>query len=504
MSMEMDRQQQEAPSAAQRVTTPSPVNPSPDDDSFYRKGVKLLHGIGTKRDPQRAVQCFREGYAKGDLNAGYMLADCLSFGYGTARDFDQSFRIAADLINKNFYPAYHLLSSACTSGKGTAMDPGTGEAYSLKVCEYCSEPLPGVDESIRCEALLGTLTGKEEVDWCAVEKIARKYRENSDWPSRHGWLASALLRIADDSTSPSREVMEVIEAGCAEDDVLSLFSKVTVQISQEQFEEANKTLKYALKITPGHPYLCDFLWRVGANRNDDFNKLERAVWRACALGASAIKRSNDLGVKIEIEAPPSAGGWIVCQDDCTENSWENNKNFCPEGPSIILKNTTDKRLRGATIRLCCEDTKQDQTFNLDPIPPHGEISLEMSDFEDIKFGEKLYVRVAKKNRYSEMALDTMQGLDNFRQPIMPLMMTWKSGTFGGYVLQLRCVGDSLSNIVITKDTGATACIPLLRENQKPASVGWMEFSDGASLVPFEYFFVECDGFAPIAGVIKPS
>ena len=488
MSVEADRQQKE----------------TPPDESLYRKGVKLLHGIGTKRDPQRAVQCFREGYAKGDLNAGYMLADCLSFGYGTARDFDQAFRIASDLGDKNFYPAYRLLSDACSFGRGTAMNPDKGEAYRSKLFEYCSEPLPGIDESIRFEALLGTMADKEEVDWRAVEKIALKYREKSDWPSRHGWLAMALLKMVDDVASPGSEVMEIIEAGCAEDDVLSLFSKVAVQITQEQLEEANKTLKHALRITPGYPYLCDFLWRVGANRNDDLDKLERNVWRACALGASIMRRGNDLGVKIEIEATPTAGGWIVCRDDLVEKKWDKNENFFPEEPSIILKNTTGKRLRGATIRLCCADTKQDRTFNLDPISPHGEISLKMSDFENFQFGEKLYVRVAKGNRYSEMALDTMQGLNDFRPSLMPLMMTWKSGTFGGYVLQLRCFEGALSNIVITKDTGATARIPRLKGNQKPVSVGWMEFSDGASLVPFEYFFVECDDYSPIVGVIKPS
>ena len=500
MSMETDRQQQTDPSAAQRATAPSPVNPPPDDDSFYRKGVRLLYGIGMQRDPQRAIRCFRAGYAKGDLNAGYMLADCLSFGYGTVRDFDQSFQIVSELVDKGFYPAYHLLSVACTSGKGTAMDPDTGEAYSSKVFEYCSDPLPGVDESIRFEALLGTLSDKKEVDWHAVEKTALKYRENSDWPSRHGWLASALLKIDGDSSSPSPELMEIIEAGCAEDDVLSLFSKVVVQFSQERFEEANKTLKYALKITPGHPLLCDFMWRIGANRSDDFDKLRREMWRACALGASAMRRGNDLGVKIEIEVPSFAGGWLVCREDHAEKEW--NENFCQEEPSIILKNTTGKKLQGATIRLCCEDTKCDRTFNLDPIPPHGEVSLEMSDFENIKFGEKLYVRVAKKNRYSEMTLDTMEGLNDFRQPIMPLMMSWKSGTFGGYILQLKCLGDSLSNIVITKDSGATAHIPLLREDQKPVSVGWMEFSDRASLVPLEGFVVECDDYAPVMGIIK--
>ena len=500
MSVETDGQQQTDRSAAQRVTTPSPVNPPPDDDSFYRKGVRLLYGIGMERDSRRAIQCFREGYAKGDLNAGYMLADCLSFGYGTARDFDQSFRIASDLVDKNFYPAYHLLSGACTSGKGTAMDPDTGEAYSLKVLEYCSGPLPGVDESIRFEALLGTLADKKEVDWHAVEKIALKYRENSDWPSRHGWLASALLKIDGDSSSPRPELMEVIEAGCAEDDVLSLFSKVTVQVSQEQLEEANKTLKDALRITPGYSYLCDFMLRIGANPNDDFDKLEREAWRACALGASVMRRGNDLGVKIEMEAPPFAGSWFVCRDDLAEKK----EDFHPNGPFIILKNTNDKKLKGATIRLCCEDTKYDRTFDLEPIPPRGEVMLEMRNFEDIQFDEKLYVRVAKKNRYSEMALDTMQGLNDFRQLIMPLVMTWESDTFGGYVLQLRCLEGSLSNIVITKASGATARIPRLRGDQKPVSVGRMEFSDEESLVPFEYFIVECDDYAPIAGIINPS
>ena len=498
--METNRQQQVDPSVAQGVTAPSPVNPPPDDDSFYRKGVRLLYGIGGQRDPQRAIQYFREGYAKGDLNAGYMLADCLCFGYGVARDFDQSFRIASDLADKNFYPVYHLLSDAYTSGRGTAMDPDTGEAYRSKVLKYCSDPLPGVDESIRFEALLGTLSEKGEVDWHAVEKIALEYREKSDWPSRHGWLASALLKMDGDSTSPRPELMEVIEAGCAEDDVLSLFSKVTVQVSQEQLEEANKTLKDALRITPGYSYLCDFMLRIGANPNDDFDKLEREAWRACALGASVMRRGNDLGVKIEMEAPPFAGSWFVCRDDLAEKK----EDFHPNGPFIILKNTNDKKLKGATIRLCCEDTKYDRTFDLEPIPPRGEVMLEMRNFEDIQFDEKLYVRVAKKNRYSEMALDTMQGLNDFRPSFMPLMMTWKSGTFGGHILQLKCLEGSLSNIVIIKDSGATASIPLLKENQEPVSVGWMEFSDGANLFPHEYFIVGCDHYEPILGTIESS
>ena len=45
MSVETDGQQQTDRSAAQRATTPSPVNPPPDDDSFYRKGVRLLYGV---------------------------------------------------------------------------------------------------------------------------------------------------------------------------------------------------------------------------------------------------------------------------------------------------------------------------------------------------------------------------------------------------------------------------------------------------------------------------
>ena len=501
--METNSHQQAASSTVQRVTTPSPVVQAPsDDDSLYRKGVKLLFGIGMERDLRRAVQCFREGYAKGDHNAGYMLVECLSSGDGTARDFDKSFQIALDLVDKGFYPAYYLVANAYTSGRGTVMDPEKGEAYVSKVFEYCSEPLPGVDESIRFEALLASMGIKDEEDWYAIERTARKYREISDWPTRHGWLAMSLLQIAGESASAKQEMLEIIEAGCAENDVLSFSVKTFVEVAQEQYKEAQQTAKLGLKIVPGFTLLCDLMWTIASHLNDDIDKVKHEFWRACALGDSVMSRGNDLGVKIEIEVPHFVGGWIVYREDIAEEKIEKDQSFYQEQPVIVVKNTSDEKLEGATIRICSEDVKLDRTFPLKPIPPHGEISLEAFDLDDIQYGEKLYVRVSKGDRYSEMALDTAQGLNDFRLPFMPLMLTWKSGTLGGCILRLRCLEGTLSNIVVTKQSGATARIPSLEVTQGSASVGWREFSDGSCLTPLENFVVQCDGYAPITGFIK--
>ena len=500
--METNSQQQAEPFALQREVTPSSVIPTLSDDSLYRKGVKLLYGIGVEREPQRAVQYFREGYETGDLNAGYMLAICLTGGDGTARDFDEAFQIASDLANKNFYPAYYLMADAYKSGKGVAMDPDKGESCNDTVIKHCSDPLPGVDESLRFEALLASMMSKKEVDLYAVGKVAQRNREISDRPQRHGLLALFLLRMAEESTLAKLESHEVIEAGCAEGDILSFYAKAIVQTSQEHYKEAQETLKRGLKIAPGCSFLCDLMWMITALLHEDIDKARQVFWEACALGVSAMRRGNDLGVKIEIAAPPFAGGWVVYRWEVAEEKLKNGESICFGEPVIIVKNTSDEKLEGATIRLCSADAKLDKTFNLDPIPPQGEISLEAADLDNIRYGENLYVRVSKGNRYSEMDLDTVQGLNIFRPPLMPLMMTWKRGVFGGNILQLRCLEGTLSNIVITKGSGATARIPQLGEYQGPVSVGWMEFSDWTSLVPFEYFVVECDGYAPVMGVIK--
>ena len=523
-----DSHQQTTRFARQRVAAPSSAIPVSSDDSLYRRGVRLLYGIGMERDSRRAVQCFREAYARGDLNAGYMLADCLTRGDGTARDFDESFQIASHLVDKSFYPAYYLMADAYMSGKGTAMDPDKGELCNDVALKHCSASLSEVDESIRFEALLGSMGNEKEVDWYAVEKVAQKYREISDWLPRYSWLALALLRISDGSALAKQETLEIIEAslrryellrrrlakqetleiietGCAENDVLCFLLKAYVEVFQEHYEEAKETLKRGLEIKSRHPLLCDLMWTIAAHLNENLDKVKQAFWEACAMGVSAIGRGNDLGVKIEIEAPFYAGSWVVYREDIAEEKLEKNESIYLDEPIIIVKNTNDEKLEGTTIRLCSADVKLDKTFHLKRIPPHGEISLETSDLGDIQYGEKLYIRVSKGDRYSEMDLEeTLRGLDDFRPPLMPLMLTWKSGILGGCFLRLKCLEGTLSNIIITKQSGATARIPSLEATQKPASAGWREFSDGSCLTPFENFVVQCDGYAPITGIIKPS
>ncbi len=491
------------PPTPQREATPPPVTPgNSSDNSLYRKGVVFLYGIRVERDPQRAVQLFREGYAKGDFNAGYMLVACLAQGDGIARDYDEAFKIASTLAEKNFYPAYFWLSDAFAEGKGIALDLEQAEKYKKELIHYCSAPLPGVDESIRYNALMGCMAAEKEPDWRALEKVAQKNKEISDWPMRYGWLAMTLLRTAGESTSARRELFETLEAGCAENDVLSFWVKTLVQAEQGQCQEAQQTAKHALKIEPGFAPLRDFM-RV--NKGD--NRAKQEFWKACALGNSAMERSNDLKVKIELIPPSFVGGWNVYKDEIAQKLL--NKNafdamYLRYEPVIIIKNTNTKMLERATIRLCSADVKLDQTFNLNAIPPQKKLSFAANEFNSISYGEKLYVRVSQGERYSEMNLETPNGLSDFRSPLMPLMLTWESGLFGGYILQLRCYEGSLSNIVITKQSGATAHIPSLLENQEPATVGWLEFSDSASLTPQEPFTVQCDGFAPIQAMVLES
>ena len=493
--------------APQREAAPPPVTPDnfPDNNSLYRKGVVLLYGMGVERDPQRAVQLFREGYAKGDLNAGYMLVGCLHEGDGTARDFDEAFQIASDLANKNFYPAYYYVAKAYMSGRGVAMKQDAAGQYYEVLLKCCSTPLPGVDESIRYYSALIGLAAEKEPDYRVIEKVAQKNREVSDWPMRYGWLALSLLPTVGESASAEHELLEALETGCAENDVLSFLLKAFVQANQERYDEAQQTAKRGLKLAPGFSLLWNLMVKVAEKTNDQLlmNEAKQGFWEACALGTSAMKRNNDLGVKIEIENPSYAGAWIAYNEDIAEKKLKNKESIYLSEPVIIIKNTSNRKLEGATLRLCSEDVGLDKTYNiLNPIPPHGEMRLEASDLGDIQYGKNLYVRVSEGNRYSEMDLDTTQGLDDFRPSLMPLMLTWKWGTFGGYILQLKCLEGSLSHIVVTKQSGATVRIPTLEENQEPATVGWWEFLDNSNLKAGELFTVQCDGYIPIQGVIK--
>lgn len=502
-------------SKPQRVAAkPSPESSSLPSKSLYRQGVELLYGIGCSMNKARAVELFRKGFAQGDMNAGYMLAACLGQGEGVARDYDEAFKVADQLSAAGFYPAYYCLAEAYGEGKGAELDMKKAEEMSRKLRDHCNMPIPpNVEPAVHYNALMASYMEEDDIDYRELERLARENYKVSDWPARHANLAICLLPHMGNSPSAVRELRQLLEQGCKESDPQSLIlAGMLVSRDQPVWEKDIKIARqYLLKAASiiNSPHIWGTMLNNVLDENDQkgINTAFGKIWDACHRGMSGLSRSNELNCEIRLAFPDTSEMWCVYKKDIAQSLVQQKRVdeiYTRCEPRIYILNKGSSALFGFEVRVCSPDVGLDRTVLALSVTIKPGESFELTDeiTGSLTLGKKLYVRVSKGQNYSDMSLDFTNGVDVFRPSMVPLILHWKKGLWGGYILLLESLqgAGTLEGIEIHKASGAKATIPALAEGQT-TEVGWMEFDDNASLAPGEVFFVLVPGFSPIEGTI---
>ena len=476
--------------------------PKPVSLPFYVQGLEYLHGInGKSTNYFQAQRLFVEGYQQGDLNAAYMLCHCYLGGIGSPIDYSMTRRLAEYLVSQHYYPAYYFLWNIYSSGYGVPMDKGKAGEYADLLERTCSHPIDGIDEILRYDALLNYEGDSDNKNPKKLERLARENFSISNLPVRYGWLIVPLLDNLD-NPSVQQEVRQLLDAGCQQRDEGSMLFKGILLMNDEcpvyqsDPDQGKELIRQAA--TYGISNFLFYELNMVANENEIEPLLNR-FWKSCQLGPSGLRRSDDLHCAIEVILGSSSWIWRVREHNAVLellNQEKLHELVAPLPPRLGIRNEGDKTLTDLHVRICSRDVSLDKTILLkDPLPPGESVVIDPFDY-DLHLGDKLYVEVRSGDRYSTMDLGC--DLSEFQAQLPPLIMSWDRGLWGGCILKLFCTRGEMTNVVIRKQSGQSSSMTL-REGEAPVAVGWMEFSDSASLKHGELFAVSSDQYGTILG-----
>lgn len=485
------------------------VSDDTEEKHLYIQGLEYLHGINEHQiDYREAASCFTQGYEQGDLNAAYMLCWCYQQGCGVPIDSAFALKLAQFLVERNYFPAYLHLSEAWRTGRGVPMDQQKAKEFSDKLESTCSQPIEGIDEVLRFDALIQNELLKENPDSREMERLARLNLTISNLPTRFSILVVALLKDIEESPSARGEIRKLLDEGCKQGDLFSFLLKGSLLCGEDHSIFAPDKAKgiSLLKKAAGYREPAALFRYFEELDNESLSKqtLQR-FWRVCRLGPSCLQGDKELNCSIRIEPCPFACGWQVYEGSITGPLLEQERldqlvNQFP--PQLILKNENSHALHNLKVRICSRDKQLDRTIEISSsLSREKELEINPMDY-DLELGESLYVEVRSGNRCSRMDLGNTGGTSAFiHGSIPPLAMWWEKGFLGGFILKLACWEGSISNVIVHK-TGITNTRPIcLHAGQQPESVGWMEFSDSQSLNENEIFWIESAEYPPIMGRI---
>ena len=486
------------------------------DGSLYKQGLAYLHGIEEKEDTKAAAELFEKAHNAGDKNASYMLCHCYAAGIGVPRDEEKVFQLAKQLVEKGFYPALYFLHQAYRFGRGAELDHRKAKEYSGQLKKHCYQPIDGVDEILRYDALLNYYVGRPEPDLRKIESLARANMEVSCLPQRYFWLAQCLaLSVFKGDTSPSliRDLRDTLEAGIKENDtgclwIMGLLRNRKTPAYPEDKAEALKYIRQAVQSPNASSEIVFSMIQTlfdQSTSGEEVQKMLQLLWEKCNYGVSGIPGENRLQCLIKLEVNKTGRIWKAAPKDRLEAYINANKNpdgtfFCDVPPYLCIENKGKRTMESFTLRICSAAAKLDKIIKVNHMLISGESCIVDLSHYDLPIKDDLYVEVSCEGQKATMEFTNVT---YFYHTAPPLILFWESGFFGGIVLKMVSVGDVVNNVDIYKARGAHMDKPV-NVASEPVNCGWAEFSDTTGLQMKETFTVCAEGFGNIEAQIVSS
>lgn len=478
-------------------------------DHYLSEGLKYLHGLdGAAVDYAKAVSWFEKGRDAGSLSSGYMLCHCYLTGTGVPKDIKYVKELAEYLVQNYYGPANYFLFDIWNSGLYVPLHSNQAEVYYENLIRSCSKPVAGIPEVLRYDALLMAECLRNKIDARKLEKIARENLQISHLPTRFAMLGVALLRDIENSESAKEEVRQCLDEGCRLSEPMSLCFKGMLLCNEESpvfpfnEREGTRLLKRASEIQPA-AFLIEAYVKVVENEME-LDMLIKKMWQASTLGISGLPRQDELNCEITVGCADFSSKWHVYSTDVTSQLLNESKldqlvTKCL--PVIYITNRNSSAIRNVSVRICSRDVNTCKTIVLPNVIQAGETVALAPEEHGVFLGENLTVYVESNKRYSVFEVAIINGLNTFDLPIAPIILSYKSGTFGGIVLEVVSAEGALTNVVVHKSETVN-CPPFsLVEGQPPQAIGWLEFSDSTGLQPQQEFMVTCDQYPSILATI---
>lgn len=490
------------------------MNQTEKAQSFYQQAMGVLSSRHLPEERAAAAALFRRGWEEErDPNAGMAWAGCLLAGDGVRRDVAACVRVAQELTESGCPLGYYYLSEAARTGKGTSMDAAKAAEYLRLLLEQSAEPLPGVEESVRCQhrSLALADNAEESVMWM------RRAAEAGPWPNRWGLSALLQMRCWEEGTPMPAETAALIRRAEEDEDVLAPFLNVLAEMRTAPAElppETAARLAAQAELTARYLPLEAVLMLLARLWNAA-DAVEPAAMQRANAALERLLQVMRYGLCRETvpEQPPLEISLCWPEGEIGSYAWvhqnEALQDLCAAGCSyrtdemacLRITNGTNRTLSRFRVRVCDiaegrEYEAEPEDFSLAP-GESGDMPLALLD---IPYSPSLYAELFADEFRAELDAENvdLRTLLGFPAP-SPAEMIWETGFWGSPVLCVFNPGTEPLRVSLMSGKGVPCWSSKLLPPQEEVRFGWYDMMNLRMPAPGQTFMLLTEGYGGIRG-----
>lgn len=342
----------------------------------FRKGIEAgIHG-----QLEEAAQCFAQGHEQVDVECSAELAMCYREGVGVPRDFNEFYRLARELEQKDCPLAHCLLASAYADGLGCRGDYEKAESHLAQWAKVSECPMPGISEECRLRMRAYGLSDAVEryMELAQAEDgtvpcidIMQAIREYAQKTSLADKIMAEMMVLAQEE-GKKEELIRLMEQACREGiaDAECLLGYYMLQSCEEgDLDTWNKGVEL-IRRTNETSEIEALLQRLNIEEDEkECEKLSNQIVDSMRFGPSGIHRKDELPVRINVTRNRWSAVYLVHDvEDAMEMIDQNQAGrlLLPQTlPFVHITNTDSTPLEKLSMRFVQEGMGGEQTCELE-------------------------------------------------------------------------------------------------------------------------------------------
>lgn len=407
---------------------------------------------------EESARMFRLGHEQGINECTAQLACCYRLGHGVPRDYNEYFKLATDLEQKECPLAYCLLASAYADGLGCQVNREKADSYLKRWAEASAAPIPGISDECRRHMRSYDLSDsyQQALEYYAAntgepplidpDAAMRDYAEHTTLADKPIAQVLALQASTPQGAPIPPAITQLLEQ--AYKDGLSgaaFLLGMNLLLSCDENDETTRNRALALINDEEHSLedVSELVAKLRCVQSDDeeaFAALHNRLMRSMQYGHSGIPRADELPCKLEMTPSPYSGVFYVHNVENTKyfidkKQWHELTRPLPL-PDLTLINSDTKAFGNLDLRIIAEGTLGEFTTTLEgSLPPGEKQGIHLNNYSEY-YDNTLRVELhAADGRYSTIRFEKAF-LDTIAEPMPPLQL----------------VHDENSLIIIPRDT----------------------------------------------------
>ena len=342
----------------------------------FRKGIEAgIHGL-----LEESAQCFVQGHEQGDVECSAELAICYRKGEGVPRDFNEFYRLARELEQKDCPLAHCLLASAYADALGCRGDDEKAKSHLTQWAKISEAPMPGISEECRLRMrVLGLSDGvKRYMELAQAEDgtvpcidIMQAIREYAQKTSMADKIMAEMTVLAQEE-GKKEELIRLMEQACREGiaNAECMLGHYMLQSCEEgDLDTWNKGVEL-MRRTNETSEIETLLLRLNIEEDEkECEKLSNQIVDSMRFGPSGIHREDELPVRINVTRNRWSAVYLVYDvEDAMEMVDQNQADrlFLPQIlPFVHITNTDSTPLEKLSMRFVQEGMGGEHTCELE-------------------------------------------------------------------------------------------------------------------------------------------